>query len=76
MNAFKHNLKATEVGLTWGKSFLFGSAISELANHKDAMIGDSFINKALSTPLLPKSATMKSDCSRAPAPEIRVPIPD
>ncbi|MFH1383313.1 MAG: serine dehydratase [Chloroflexota bacterium] len=47
MDAFKHNLRATEVGLTWGKSFLFGTAISELARHKDAMIGDSFINKAL-----------------------------
>ena len=47
MNAFQHNLEATEVGLTWGKSFLFGTAIRELAQTEDAMIGDSFINKAL-----------------------------
>jgi L-serine dehydratase len=48
INAFKHNLSATEVGLTWGKSFLFGTAASELAKIKgNALIDDSFINKAL-----------------------------
>ena len=48
MDAFKHNLTATEVGLTWGKSFLFGTAVSELAQHQDrALTDDSLINRAL-----------------------------
>ena len=48
MDAFKRNLAATEVGLTWGKSFLFGTAVSELAQHQDrALTDDSFINRAL-----------------------------
>lgn len=47
MGAFKHNLAATEVGLTWGQSFLFGSAVSGLVQRQEALIGDSFINKAL-----------------------------
>ena len=48
MDAFKRNLAATEVGLTWGKSFLFGTAVSELAQHQDrAFTDDAFINRAL-----------------------------
>ncbi len=48
MAAFKHNLSATDVGLTWGKSFLFGTAISELAKIKgNAVIEDRFINNAI-----------------------------
>ncbi len=48
MSAFEHNLKAMEVGLTWGSSFLFGTAASELAGYGDkALIDDALINKAL-----------------------------
>jgi len=48
MNAFKHNLEALEVGLTWGRSFLLGAVGSDLARCKDRMlIDDSLINRAL-----------------------------
>ncbi len=48
MSAFEHNLKAMEVGLTWGRSFLFGTVASELARYNDkVLIDDSFINRAL-----------------------------
>jgi L-serine dehydratase len=48
MEAFAHNFRALEVGLTWGKSFLLGTAASELAQYEGkALMEDSFINKAL-----------------------------
>lgn len=48
MNAFKHNLEAMEVGLTWGRSFLLGTVGSDLARCKDrVLIDDSLINQAL-----------------------------
>lgn len=48
MNAFKHNLEALEVGLTWGRSFLLGTVGSDLARCKDrVLIDDSLINQAL-----------------------------
>jgi len=48
MNEFEHNLKALEVGLTWGRSFLLGTVGSDLARYKDrVLIDDSLINKAL-----------------------------
>jgi len=48
MNAFKHNLEALEVGLTWGRSFLLGTVGSDLARCKDrVLIDDSLINRAL-----------------------------
>ena len=48
MNAFKHNLEALEVGLTWGRSFLLGTVGSDLAHCKDrVLIDDSLINQAL-----------------------------
>lgn len=48
MEEFAHNLKALEVGLTWGKSFLLGTVGSDLAKHKEkALIEDSLINRAL-----------------------------
>lgn len=47
--AFRHNLKAVEVGINGGKSFLMGSAAGELAENDFArkLIEDPFINKAL-----------------------------
>jgi L-serine dehydratase len=48
MEAFEHNLKALEVGLNRGKSFLLGTVGSDLARYKDrALIDDYLINKAL-----------------------------
>ncbi len=48
MNAFKHNLEALEVGLTWGRSFLLGTVGSDLARCKNrVLIDDSLINRAL-----------------------------
>ena len=48
MEEFDHNLKALEVGLTWGRSFLLGTVGSDLAKYKDrVLINDSLINKAL-----------------------------
>lgn len=48
MGEFDHNLKALEVGLTWGRSFLLGTVGSDLIRYKDkALINDSLINKAL-----------------------------
>ena len=48
VDAFKHNLKALEVGLTWGSSFLLGTVGSELARYSDrVLIDDSLINRAL-----------------------------
>lgn len=47
--AFHHNLKALEIGLTTGSSFLFGQCASELAENDFArkIIDDEFINKAV-----------------------------
>lgn len=48
MEEFAHNLKALEVGLTWGKSFLLGTVGSDLVKYKEkALIDDSLINRAL-----------------------------
>jgi len=48
MNAFKHNLEALEVGLTWGRSFLLGTVGSDLVRCKGGvLIDDSLINRAL-----------------------------
>jgi len=48
MDAFKHNLGALDVGLTWGKSFLLGTVASDLARYQDKpLIEDSLINRAL-----------------------------
>lgn len=48
MNAFKHNLEALEVGLTWGRSFLLGTVGSDLARYEGrVLIDDSLINRAL-----------------------------
>ncbi|MDI7259936.1 MAG: hypothetical protein QME90_08455 [Thermodesulfobacteriota bacterium] len=48
MEAFEHNLKALEVGLTRGRSFLLGTVGYDLARYEDrALIDDSLINKAL-----------------------------
>lgn len=48
MEEFEHNLKALEVGLSWGKSFLLGTVGSDLARYKDqALINDSLINRSL-----------------------------
>lgn len=47
--AFSHNLKALEIGLSGGKSFLFGTCAGELAENDFAkkLIDDSFLNKAV-----------------------------
>ena len=48
MGAFDHNMKALEVGLTKGKSFLLGTVGSDLAKYDDnVLISDSLINRAL-----------------------------
>jgi len=48
MDAFKHNLKALEVGLTRGRSFLLGTVGSDLARCDGRpLIDDSFINRTL-----------------------------
>ena len=47
--AFQHNLKALEIGLTSGSSFLFGHCAGELAENDFArkLFDDQFINKAV-----------------------------
>jgi L-serine dehydratase len=46
--AFEHNLRASEVGLLGGQSFLLGQIGSDLIRQGDnALIEDAFINKAL-----------------------------
>jgi len=49
LGSFEHNLRALDVGLTWGRSFLLGTVGSELARKKDEkpLINDSLINNAL-----------------------------
>ena len=48
MGAFRHNLGALEVGLTWGRSFLLGTVGSDLVRYNErALIDDSLINRAL-----------------------------
>lgn len=48
MQAFAHNLKGLEVGLTSGRSFLLGTVGTDLAGYADnVLINDSLINKAL-----------------------------
>ena len=49
MGAFDHNMRALEVGLSKGKSFLLGTVGSDLAQYDSdkVLINDSFINKAL-----------------------------
>lgn len=47
-DSFKHNLKALELGLTSGISFLLGKVGSDLARSEEsALIEDSLINRAL-----------------------------
>jgi L-serine dehydratase len=47
--AFAHNLKALEIGLTTGKSFLFGQCAKELAEDSFAnkLFADDFVNRAV-----------------------------
>lgn len=47
--AFKHNLKALEIGLTTGESFLFGRSAHDLAENNFAkkLIDDDFVNRAV-----------------------------
>jgi len=50
MDAFEHNLRACEIGLTHGKSFLLGSVASDLAQanrQAPALIDDQLINRVL-----------------------------
>jgi len=48
MGQFQHNLRATEIGLTWGKSFLLGSVGSDLARQGEKVLTDDlFIDRAL-----------------------------
>ncbi|MBU0462965.1 MAG: L-serine ammonia-lyase, iron-sulfur-dependent, subunit alpha [Proteobacteria bacterium] len=49
MGEFDHNLKALEIGLTKGRSFILGTVGSDLAKYGDdkVLINDSLINKAL-----------------------------
>jgi len=49
MGEFDHNMKALEIGLTQGKSFILGTVGSDLAKQGDdtVLINDSLINKAL-----------------------------
>ena len=46
---FEHNLRALEVGLTRGRSFLLGTVGSDLGHYgsEKALIDDAFINRAL-----------------------------
>lgn len=48
-HAFDHNLKAVEVGLTTGESFLFGRSAGELAENNFAkkLLDDDFVNRAV-----------------------------
>ncbi|MEL7566681.1 MAG: serine dehydratase [Dehalobacterium sp.] len=47
--AFEHNLMALEIGLTSGKSFLFGRCAGELAenNFAEKLLNDDFVNRAV-----------------------------
>ena len=49
MGEFDHNMKALEIGLNQGKSFILGTVGSDLAKQGDekVLINDSLINKAL-----------------------------
>ncbi len=49
MGEFVHNMKALEIGLTRGRSFILGTVGSDLAKYGDdkVLIDDSLINKAL-----------------------------
>lgn len=49
MGEFDHNMKALEIGLTRGRSFILGTVGSDLAKYGDdkVLIDDSLINKAL-----------------------------
>lgn len=49
MAEFDHNMKALEIGLTRGRSFILGTVGSDLAKYGDdkVLINDSLINKAL-----------------------------
>jgi L-serine dehydratase len=49
LGTFEHNLRALDVGLTWGRSFLLGRIGSELAHERRGkpLIDDSLINNAL-----------------------------
>ena len=49
MGEFDHNMKALEIGLTKGRSFILGTVGSDLAKYGDdkILIDDSLINKAL-----------------------------
>ncbi len=49
MGEFVHNMKALEIGLTRGRSFILGTVGSDLAKYGDdkVLINDSLINKAL-----------------------------
>ncbi|MFH1931537.1 MAG: serine dehydratase [Pseudomonadota bacterium] len=49
MGEFDHNMKALEIGLTRGRSFILGTVGSDLAKYGDdkVLINDSLINKAL-----------------------------
>ena len=48
LEAFQHNSRAMETGLTKGRSFLLGTVGSDLARYEDrVLIDDSLINKAL-----------------------------
>ena len=49
MGEFDHNMKALEIGLTKGRSFILGTVGSDLAKYGDdkVLINDSLINKAL-----------------------------
>ena len=48
MANFDHNLKAMDVGLTWGRSFLLGTVGSDLAGQEEpALIDDVLIDRAL-----------------------------
>jgi len=49
MGEFVHNMKALEIGLTKGRSFILGTVGSDLAKYGDdnVLINDSLINKAL-----------------------------
>jgi len=46
---FAHNLRALEIGLTSGKSFLFGRCAGELADNNFAkkLLNDDFVNRAV-----------------------------
>ena len=48
LHAFDHNLRALEVGLTWGRSFLLGTVGSDLAGCDGAVVtGDPFLDRTI-----------------------------